>query len=294
MLHCILMLVAGAPSACFQPPVVPSSVEQKLSLKKAISSDGVSIAYLAGGIGDTALVFIHGGLADRSFWSNQLEVFASHHRVVALDLAGHGASGKDRKSWTLENFGRDVVAVVKQERLESVIVIGNSLGGAVALETARLVPGRVLAVIAVDTCHDLSVRMDAAALRQRAERFRKDFPSACDEMAEQLFHPDADPALVKDVKTRLSKGSAEVLASVLDGLATYDGAQSAKAVRVPIYCLNGDLYPTRLEANRKIVPQFKAVIMHHAGHFPMLERPNEFNDKLAAMVSEILMINKGK
>jgi len=51
--------------------------------------------------------------------------------------------------------------------------------------------------------------------------------------------------------------------------------------------LNGNLFPTRTEANRRIVPDFKAVIMHHAGHFPMLERPKEFNEKLEAIVSEM-------
>ena len=219
---------------------------------------------------------------------------AGRHRVVALDLAGHGASGKNREQWTLENFGRDVEAVMGRERLRRVILVGNSLGGAVALEAARLLPLRVQGVIAVDTCHDFSARLDAALLRQRAESFRKDFPSACDAMAEQLFHPNADPQLVKDVKSRMRKGSAEVIASVLEGLATYDGVQAARAAHVPVFCLNGDLCPTRTEKNRKIVPEFKAVIMHHAGHYPMLERPKEFNDKLAAMVHEIELIEKGK
>src|SRR5262249_36598264 len=160
---------------------------------------------------------------------------------VAIDLAGHGGSGKDRKQWTLDNFGRDVVAVVERERLGSVILIGNSLGGAVALEAARLLPGRVRGVIAVDTCHDFSARLEPAAIRKRTESFRKDFPSACDAMVKQLFHPDADPNLVNDVRNRMRKGSGEVLVSVLESLATYDGAQAAKAARVPVYCLNGDL-----------------------------------------------------
>jgi len=44
--------------------------------------------------------------------------------------------------------------------------------------------------------------------------------------------------------------------------------------------LNGNLFPTRTEANRRIVPDFKAVIMHHAGHFPMAEKPEEFNQAI--------------
>src|SRR5579871_4784629 len=215
MLNCILVLVAGATIDCMQPSVIASPKKPNLALRKTFSADGVSIAYVSGGNGKPTLFFIHGGLADQSFWSHQLEHFSNRHRVVAIDLAGHGASGKNRQYWTLENFGRDVVAVVERERLSNVILIGNSLGGAVALEAARFLPGRGLAVIAVDTCHDFSARMDAAAIRKRAESFRKDFPSACDAMAAQLFHPDADPELVRDLKSRLRKGSAEVLVSVL-------------------------------------------------------------------------------
>jgi len=287
VLKFMLILVAAAPFVCFQSSVSPSPIDSKLTLGKTSSSDGVSIAYVACGKGEAALVFIHGGLADRTFWSNQLEPLAGQHRVVALDLGGHGASGRNRKQWTLESLGRDVEAVVERERLRSVILVGNSLGGAVALEAARLLPGRVVGVIAVDTCHDFSARMDPAALRQRAESFRKDFPSACDAMAQSLFHPDADPKLAKDVKTRFRRASPEVLASLLESFGTYDGARAAMAARVPIYCLNGDLFPTRSDSNRKIVPEFKAVIMRHAGHFPMLERPEEFNAKLVELVGEL-------
>jgi pimeloyl-ACP methyl ester carboxylesterase len=178
-------------------------------------------------------------------------------------------------------------AVVQSERLEKVILVGNSLGGAVALEAARLLPGRVIGVVAVDTCHDFSAVMDPDALRKRAAMFRKDFGAACDAMASQLFHPDADPELVKDVKSRLRRNSGEVIAAALENFVGYDGSTAAKAANVPIRCLNGDLYPTREEANRKVVTDFKAVIMRHAGHFPMLERPKEFNEKLESLITEL-------
>jgi pimeloyl-ACP methyl ester carboxylesterase len=178
-------------------------------------------------------------------------------------------------------------AVVQSERLEKVILVGNSLGGAVALEAARLLPGRVIGVVAVDTCQDFSAVMDPDALRKRAALFRKDFGAACDAMASQLFHPDADPALVKDVKRRLRRNSGEVIAAALENFVGYDGTRAAKVAHVPICCLNGDLFPTRVEANRKVVSDFKAVIMRHAGHFPMLERPKEFNEKLEALITEL-------
>jgi pimeloyl-ACP methyl ester carboxylesterase len=111
------------------------------------SADDVEIVYSARGAGETALVFIHGGLADREFWAPQLSALADAFRVVALDLGGHGSSGRNRKARTIAAFGEDARAVVEALALKRVVLIGNSLGGPVALEAAGLLRGRVLGVM---------------------------------------------------------------------------------------------------------------------------------------------------
>src|SRR5262245_56064210 len=70
-------------------------------IKKIVrADDGLSIVCEARGKGDTALVFLHGWCGDREYWKNQVDVFAPEYRVVALDQAGHGESGKDRTHWS--------------------------------------------------------------------------------------------------------------------------------------------------------------------------------------------------
>ena len=82
--------------------------------KKTIKADdGVNLVCEVRGQGDTALVFLHGWCGDREYWKNQAEVFAKDYRVVTLDQAGHGESGKDRKTWTVDGLAGDVQAVVK-------------------------------------------------------------------------------------------------------------------------------------------------------------------------------------
>ena len=80
------------------------------------SVDGVAIAYSVSGTADTAIVFIHDGLADRSFWDGQHAPFSHNYRVIALDLAGHGESGRDRQKWGIAEFALDVLAVLDAER----------------------------------------------------------------------------------------------------------------------------------------------------------------------------------
>ena len=72
------------------------------------------------------------------------------------------------------------------------------------------------------------------------------------------------------------------------GMAGYDEAAAVRRLQAPLRAINGDLYPTDIEANRKIKPDFDAVIMKHMGHYPMLERPDEFNRLVAETVASLM------
>jgi pimeloyl-ACP methyl ester carboxylesterase len=251
------------------------------------STDGVTIVYSACGAGEPALVFVHGGLANRSFWDAELKAFGASHRVIALDLAGHGESGTDRTKWGLPEFGADVKAVADAEKLKRMIIFGNSLGGPVAIEAALLMPGRVAGVVGVDTFQSLDYKITPDEARQRAETFRRDFAGSVKAMTKALFHPDADPGIVAEAERRMAKTSPEATCAMFLGLAGYDTAASARRLTVPLRAINGDLYPTDLAGVRKVKPDFDAIVMKHMGHYPMLERPDEFNRHIAAVIAEL-------
>jgi pimeloyl-ACP methyl ester carboxylesterase len=259
----------------------------KIERKTCRAEDGVTIVYSAAGAGDPALVFIHGGLADRSFWDGQLREFAARHRVIALDLPGHGESGLDRKKWGIPEFGHDVKAVVNAEKLKSVIIFGNSLGGPVAIEAALLLPGRVLGVVGVDTFQTIDYRITPEEAKQRAEAFQRDFAGALKQMVGMLFHADADPALMAEAERRMARTSPEAANALFLSLAGYDAGAAARRLTVPLRAINGDIYPTDVAGNRKVKADFDAVIMKHMGHYPMLERPEEFNDLIKEVVASL-------
>jgi len=259
----------------------------KIERRTCQAPDGVTIVYSAAGAGEPALVFVHGGLADRTFWDAQLKAFAARHRVLALDLPGHGESGANRQKWGIPEFGADVRAVVETEKPKKVIIIGNSLGGPVAIEAALLLSGRALGVVGVDTFQDLGSKITEDEAKQRAQLFRRDFSGGVKEMVRMLFHPDADPALMADAERRMARSSPEAADAMFLSLAGYDTGAPARRLKVPIRAINGDLYPTDVEAVRRVKPDFDAVIMPHMGHYPMLERPEEFNRHLALVVADL-------
>ncbi len=71
-------------------------------------------------------------------------------------------------------------------------------------------------------------------------------------------------------------------------LAGYVPAVSARKLTVPLRAINGDLYPTDVIGVRKVKPDFNAIIMKHMGHYPMLERPDEFNRHVAAVIADLI------
>jgi pimeloyl-ACP methyl ester carboxylesterase len=252
----------------------------------ADSADGVPIAYTTAGDGETTLLLLHGGLADSRFWRHQVAAFAEDYQVVTVDVAGHGRSGRERQQWTLAAFGEDVSAVVEALDLHRVVVIGSSMGGTIGLEAARIMPDRVVAVIGIDTLKDATADVtEARAAFVRS--IKSDFDSACQGMMAALFHENADPSLVDEVRKLMCEPQTPVPIAFLDAFDSYDEAAAFKAVKVPIRSINGDLYPTNIKGNQEL-GDYDAVIMQDVGHYPMLERPAEFNRILETMLESLV------
>jgi len=244
------------------------------------SFDGVSIAYSVSGSASTALLFIHGGMSDRSFWDGAHAAFADRFRVLALDLAGHGESGRNRTDWGVPQFGRDALAVLDAEDVSRAVLVGNSLGGPAAVEAALLAPSRALAVIGVDTFQDIAPPMEPGQIRERVAAWRSDPAASMDQMMRQLLHPDTDPGLYGDILRRNSQTPIDVVCSLFLGLTGYDAGAAVAKLTVPLRCVNGDKYPTNIESVRRFAPGFDAVILPHTGHYPMLECPAAFHRAL--------------
>jgi pimeloyl-ACP methyl ester carboxylesterase len=80
-----------------------------------------------------------------------------------------------------------------------------------------------------------------------------------------------------EVEERMCRFPAPIAAAIWEQLATYDLRAAFSGIALPVRAINGDLYPTAIEANREVVPGLVVTIVEHTGHYPMLERPEEFD-----------------
>ena len=240
------------------------------------------------GHGDIALVFVHCWACNRLFWRDQVDVFSSRYRVVTLDLAGHGHSGTNRKNWTVLGLAQDVVAVANDLKLQKMILIGHSMGGRVCLQAASVMKGRVLGVVLVEIMHDASQRETVAQAQADARSLRRDFKGYFRDLS-PLFSYNSDPAVRHWVEEQaMAADPVPMIALKLDVPNVVPSELFAHA-GVPIRAINA-MPPlsdrTNIEGNKKYA-DYDAILIPHAGHFLLLERPKEFNRALDKWVLEL-------
>lgn len=278
--------MALALTACSAVRSPPRALEQRVH-----APDRVSIAYEERGTGEPVLVFLHGWSGERAVWRPAMEAFASTHRSLALDFAGHGRSGATRTRWTLEGLADDVVAVVTAAGAEDVILIGHSMGTTVALLAAPRLAPRVRGIIGVESLHDADFAYPPGVLQGVAAALEADFPRAIEASLRGVVAPTAPPEVFEWIQARALRTDRAAAVGLLRGLEGFELAPVLRAAGVPVRVINaapgsGTALATEVERNRRLA-DFDALLLDGVGHFPMLERPERFLPLLARWVEEL-------
>jgi len=257
-----------------------------------LSADGVPISYEIHGDGEPTLVFVHGWSCDARYWGAQVPYFSMRHRVITLDLAGHGHSGLGRSRYTMESFGEDVAAVVKAAGAERAILIGHSMGGQVIACAARILPGRVSGLIGVDTLENVGYVMTPEEQEAMLAPFREDFPAETARFAGEMLSPAVERSLREWIVSDMSSAPSWVAVSAMEEMTsqyvTGEAARVFEEVRLPVVSVNADKWPVDFKANREHMLSYEAIVIADADHFLMMTRSEEFNDALERAIGMIL------
>jgi pimeloyl-ACP methyl ester carboxylesterase len=257
-----------------------------------LSEDGTPISFEVFGTGEPTLVFVHGWCCDSRYWGAQVPHFSKRHRVVTLDLAGHGHSGMTRSQYSMSAFGEDVQAVAEATGADRFILVGHSMGGSVIAEAARLMPKRVIGMVGVDSLHNIEYPMTNEELTKMRAPLEKDFRSGSRAFVKGMILPLMDPQLRAWILSDISSASPTVAISALNSMMSqYISGEAAKRfdeIRIPVIAINSDMWPVNEEGNRRHMSSFDTIILKGADHFLMMDRPREFNPALEKAIHKIL------
>lgn len=257
----------------------------------AISSDGERIAYGISGGGETALIFIHGWSLDSRLWQNQLGYFSQQYQVITMDLAGHGNSSFTRKEYTMVAFANDIKAVIEKEQLDSVILVGHSMAGGIIAEAAKLMPKKVKGIIGVDTSQNVALEFPQSDLDLMTKPFEEDFQGGISVFVKDSLPKEVDAELLHWVTQDMASAPPAIAINQFRHyLGQYVSGKASRvyeSVNVPVVLVNARLWPTNSEKNKKHIKDYSIYYIEDSGHFPMLEKPNEFNTILMEAVKSV-------
>lgn len=252
----------------------------------ALIRDGVRLAYSDNGTGDPPLVFVHGWCCDHTYFNPQLGHFARRHRVVAVDLRGHGQSDKPEQDYTIGGFADDLAWLACELGLSDVVLVGHSMGGIAALDAAARYPEIVAAAVLVDPAPvvrpaglDELARPFVDALRGPNYR-----DAARQHVEEVLFVPTDDPELRARAVEEITAAPQHVMASAMEQIFAWDGEEAAKACRVPVLMIMAADSTTDVPKFEELCPQLVTGQTVGAGHFNQLLVPEQVN----AMIERFL------
>jgi pimeloyl-ACP methyl ester carboxylesterase len=270
-------------ASSFFPPIEPAD--------QFATVNGIRIHYLdwSGGAADTRqpLVLLHGiGKLARCF-DPIARRFCERYRVIAIDMRGHGDSGwHPQAEYLVEDYVKDIEALIAQLGLGNVIVWGQSTGGRVAQILAGTHPELVVAAIIEDVGPERPKEISA----RRGSRMAR----------EQQGWASLDD-LVADMKTQLARTPESTLRHIAihnskrrddgriilkrdpdieKGFVPTEIWRFVKTIRTPIiYILGGDsaIVPRETQEElKRTLPQVEIVTMPDLGHYPCEEDPAGF------------------
>lgn len=246
----------------------------------ARSADGTLVSYDAKGSGNPALVFIHCWTCNRSVWNKQFDYFSKRYRVVRLDLAGHGESAAVRKTYSIAAFADDVIAVVDTLNLQSMILVGHSLGGPVALEVEKRLGDRVLGIVGVDAFYTGFPYPTGNKISALLQPLLKEFPAYRELIGPQVFSYANRPQL-QQLLSYLVGNNNKAHLSALTELILWSEQESESALQraaPKLKNINADTQGLNKPSHPSVI------VIPNTGHFVARENPAAFNQALEDIV----------
>jgi len=255
------------------------------------------------------LVFVHGLIERWTQWVEQLSVFASSHRVIAMDLPGFGDSPMPAEKISISGYARTIERLLEVLEIGAAAFVGHSMGGFTSVELAINFPERVSRLVLVSpaglSTYNNPRNLWLVAQMRRFKRVVNPYHARVGKHA-ALFagrprlrllepttnvvarHSDRLPApfVEEFVRGLGAPGYIEGMQAIFD----YDYRDRLGEIACPTMIVWGDRdrVVTARDADlyERLIPNARKAIFEDTGHMAMIERPAAFNALLEQFLSE--------
>ena len=220
---------------------------------------------------DPPLILIHGAGGSHLHWSPTTRRLSGRN-TYAIDLPGHGRSPGDALR-TIPEYVEVLASWIKHEAIRRPVLIGHSMGGAIALSAGLTIPEALAGLVLVGTSDHLPVNPTLLGMLGRDETFTQ----AVDLIMKWSFSPSSAPRLLELCRKRMLQVPRLVLFSDYRACEQFDGKGRLGEIRLPTLVICGaDDKMTPARAVRRLaqsIADSRLAIIEAAGHMVMLEQP---------------------
>jgi pimeloyl-ACP methyl ester carboxylesterase len=251
---------------------------------------GGELYYEVAGSGDP-VVLIHGGFGDRRMWDDQFDVLARDYRVLRYDHRGFGRSPAPDTTYSPI---RDLLQLLDRAEMDRAHLVGNSLGGALAITFALLHPERVrsLTVVASGADGFRYPQSDIEAITEVVALMRggKQEEALTKWLANPMLAVVNTQPEVREEVERMVRENAGIwtMPAWPQQPLTPPARERLGRIRIPTLVVIGDRDARSVrtfgDSTARMIPGAERVVMTGTDHLPHMERPEEFNRLLVAFL----------
>ncbi|HXK34528.1 MAG TPA: alpha/beta hydrolase [Dehalococcoidia bacterium] len=250
---------------------------------------GTEIYYERHGEAGEPLVFVHGYTGDITDWRHQIPEFSRTHRVLVMDLRGHGRSAApaDRSSYTVARMAEEVEAVIAHAGFGRYHLVGHSMGGLIAQEITLRHQVNVLTLTLEDSGYSFNLSRNQAVAQYYAARLTLAEQQGMEAVANLpsvgARPPHQSVERAQEEKERLSRMSVDGFIGAWQALETAPSTRDRlREIVIPTLIICGALDPLLPASERmaELIPDATLEVIPEAGHSPQYERPDLFNGAL--------------
>ncbi|HSC82250.1 MAG TPA: alpha/beta hydrolase [Pseudomonas sp.] len=253
---------------------------------------GCQLHYEDRGQGEPVLL-VHGLGSSIQDWEFQIPELARTRRVLAIDVRGHGRSGKPHVAYQMSDFAADVIALIEHLKLPQVHLVGISMGGMIGFQVGVERPELLSSLTIVNSAPEVIAR----TLNERWQLIKRKTLSRLlsletigKGLARILFPHPEQAELRQKIEQRWPQNDKRAYLASLEAILGWSVREQLGVISCPTLVISGDRDYTpvaRKQAYVDEMPNARLVVIEQSRHATPMDQPQRFNATLLEFLDQV-------